>query len=42
MSSTLLGSSAECIDELINHPALEALPIGIDTRIDAYGDTMNR
>ena len=42
MSSTLVGGSTECIDELINHPALEALPIEIDTRIDVYGDTLNR
>ena len=42
MSSTLVGGSAQCIDELVNHRALEVLPIRLETCIDAYGDNLNR
>ena len=41
MTSTLVGGTAECIATLINNPALEALPIEINVRIDSKGDTLN-
>ena len=41
MPPTFGGLSAKGIDELFVHPALEILPIELDTRIDVYGDTVN-
>lgn len=38
---TLVGGSRECIARLTAHPGLEVLPIGIEDRIDFYGDTVN-
>ena len=41
MASTFVGGTEECIAHLVGHPDLEALPIGIDVRIDVEGDTIN-
>jgi hypothetical protein len=38
---TLIGGSAACIEAVLNHPELEALPIGIDARLDCDGDAIN-
>ena len=38
---TYVGSSAACVERVLAHPELEALPIAIDARMDAYGDTIN-
>ena len=38
---TFVGGSAACIERVLAHPELEALPIAIDARVDAYGDTIN-
>ena len=40
-NSTFVGGSAACIERVLAHPELEALPIAIDARVDAYGDTIN-
>ena len=38
---TYVGGSAACIERVLAHPGLEALPIAIDARVDVYGDTVN-
>ncbi len=38
---TYVGGSASCIERVLAHPELEALPIAIDARIDVLGDTIN-
>ena len=38
---TLIGGSAACIEAVLNHPELEALPITLDARVDCGGDTLN-
>ena len=38
---TFVGGSAACIERVLAHPKLEALPIAIDARVDHYGDTIN-
>ena len=40
-ATTLVGGSAACIERVLAHPELEALPIAIDARVDAFGDTIN-
>jgi hypothetical protein len=40
-TETLIGGSAVCIEAVLNHPELEALPIGIDARLDCDGDAIN-
>ncbi len=40
-NNTFVGGSAACIERVLAHPELEALPIAIDARVDAYGDTIN-
>ena len=40
-NSTFVGGSAACIERVLAHPELEALPIAIDARVDAFGDTIN-
>ena len=40
-TTTYVGGSAACIERVLAHPELEALPIAIDARVDAYGDTIN-
>lgn len=40
-NTTLIGSSAACIERILNHPELEALPITLDARLDSGGDTIN-
>ena len=38
---TYVGGSEECIDAVLNHPDLEALPTTLDARLDIGGDTLN-
>ncbi len=38
---TLIGGSAACIEAVLNHPELEALPITLDARVDCGGDALN-
>ena len=38
---TFVGGSEECIEKVLACPDLEALPISLDARVDAYGDTIN-
>ena len=38
---TYVGGSAACIERVLAHPELEALPIALDARVDAFGDTVN-
>ena len=38
---TLVGGSESCIEQILAHPGLEALPIAVDARIDHLGDTVN-
>ena len=38
---TYVGGSQECIDAVLNHPDLEALPSTLDARLDIGGDTLN-
>ncbi len=38
---TYVGGSAACIERVLAHPDLEALPIAIDARVDVLGDTIN-
>ena len=40
-NNTFVGGSAACIERVLAHPELEALPIAIDARVDAFGDTIN-
>ena len=40
-NNTFVGGSAACIERVLAHPELEALPIAIDARVDVYGDTIN-
>ena len=40
-TTTFVGGSAACIERVLAHPGLEALPIAIEARVDAYGDTVN-
>ncbi len=40
-NNTFVGGSVACIERVLAHPELEALPIAIDARVDAYGDTIN-
>ncbi|WP_344880017.1 hypothetical protein [Zhihengliuella alba] len=39
--STLLAGPAELIRAVVEHPGLEALPVGRDVRLDAEGDEIN-
>ena len=41
LTSTFVGGTEECIAHLVGHLDLEALPIGLDVRIDVEGDTIN-
>ena len=38
---TYLGGSEACIEAVLGHPGLEALPTGLDARLDVGGDTVN-
>ena len=38
---TYIGGSKACIERVLGHPDLEALPIGLGARVDASGDTIN-
>ena len=38
---TYLGGSDECMEAILNHPILEALPATLDARIDLGADTIN-
>lgn len=40
-NNTFVGGSAACIERVLAHSELEALPIAIDARIDVLGDTIN-
>ena len=40
-TTTFVGGSAACIQRVLAHPELEALPIALDARVDAFGDTVN-
>ena len=40
-TETLIGGSRACIEAVLNHPELEALPITLDARLDSRGDTIN-
>jgi len=39
--STLVGLSEQGAQRLLDDDALEALPIGVNDRLDIHGDTMN-
>ena len=36
-----VGGSGECIQAVLEHPDLEALPTSLDARLDVGGDTVN-
>ena len=38
---TYVGGSGECIQTVLEHPDLEALPTSLDARLDVGGDTVN-
>ena len=38
---TYVGGSKPCIEQVLVHPDLEALPIAVDARIDYIGDAIN-
>ena len=38
---TYVGGSEDCIEAVLSHPDLEALPTAIDARLDLHGDTIN-
>ena len=38
---TYIGGSAECINQLLSGPDLEAFPVSIDARVDFLADTIN-
>ena len=38
---TYVGGSAECIDAILGHPELEALPAALDARVDIGADVIN-
>ena len=38
---TYVGGSVECIQAILDHPDLEALPTNLDAGLDAGGDTVN-
>ena len=38
---TYVGGSSACIEAVLNHPDLEALPTTLDARVDLHGDTIN-
>ena len=38
---TYVGGSQECIQAVLGHPDLEALPTSLDARLDLGGDTVN-
>ncbi len=38
---TYVGGSRECIDAVLNHPDLEALPTSLEARVDLGGDAIN-
>ena len=38
---TYVGGSEECIEAILNHPELEALPATLDARLDIGADTIN-
>lgn len=38
---TYVGGSGECIQAVLDHPDLEALPTSLDARLDVGGDTVN-
>ena len=37
-TDTFIGGSAACIEAVLNHPELEALPITLEARVDGDGD----
>lgn len=39
--TTCVAGSKQAIDAVLSHPALEALPVGEDDRIDTDGDVLN-
>ena len=38
---TYVGGSLECVQAVLDHPHLEALPTEIDARLDVGADTVN-
>ena len=38
---TLIVGSAECIEAVLNHPGLEALPVTPDDRVDCDSEALN-
>ena len=38
---TFVGGSQACIEQVVSHADLEALPITLDARVDALGDAIN-
>ena len=38
---TYVGGSVECVQAVLDHPDLEALPTSLDARLDVGGDTVN-
>ena len=38
---TYVGGSLECVQAVLDHPDLEALPTSLDARLDLGGDTVN-
>ena len=38
---TYVGGSGECLQAVLEHPDLEALPTSLDARLDVGGDTVN-
>ncbi len=38
---TLIGGSAACIESILNHPGLEALPVTLDAQVSSGGDAIN-
>ena len=38
---TYVGGSADCINQLLGDPELEAFPVSFDARVDFFADTIN-
>ena len=41
LHDTYVGGNEECIEAILNHPKLEALPTTLDARLDIGADTIN-
>ncbi len=41
LCDTYVGGSVECVQAVLDHPDLEALPTSLDARLDLGGDTVN-